>query len=266
MEKTLNFTLQKPSMESLSEPELIYKGPTLSYPPVFAHIYLTKAGQHPDPARSKYDPKGIVYKRIDLIAKMKRPRKAMNLLSKKKASEELTTSQDSTSAEEELVPFWYPEINIGLVQSDHSIDISSLTLTMARTLSLTMDRRHYLPILYLYEGWRLKDRRILLDPDSGVSTTVPLKISFSPIGLFKLQLLTHFDHSFQVNEALLGNDGEMEKLKQMFIDTNPYLLIATLLVSVIHSVFDFLAFKNGISPKYGLKVFPHWHPSSFPSL
>jgi len=34
-------------------------------------------------------------------------------------------------------------------------------------------------------------------------------------------------------------------LQQAFLDTNPYLLGITIVVSIVHSVFEFLAFKNG---------------------
>lgn len=39
--------------------------------------------------------------------------------------------------------------------------------------------------------------------------------------------------------------SETDKMKSMFKDTNPILLIVTFLVSLLHSTFDFLAFKNG---------------------
>ena len=38
---------------------------------------------------------------------------------------------------------------------------------------------------------------------------------------------------------------ESESMKRMLFETNPYLLALTFVVSVLHSVFDFLAFKNG---------------------
>jgi hypothetical protein len=31
----------------------------------------------------------------------------------------------------------------------------------------------------------------------------------------------------------------------MLVETNPWLLVLTFAVSILHSVFDFLAFKNG---------------------
>jgi hypothetical protein len=93
------------------------------------------------------------------------------------------------------------------------------------------------------EFWQLKEKRIILDNSRH---EYPLKISFSPIGMTKFQILTNFDQSLQMNEQLFGGDGETEKLKQMFVNTNPYLLMTTLAVSLLHSIFDILAFKNGM--------------------
>ena len=41
------------------------------------------------------------------------------------------------------------------------------------------------------------------------------------------------------------SDAEQDTLKQMLLDTNPYLLALTITISIVHSVFEFLAFKNG---------------------
>jgi len=42
------------------------------------------------------------------------------------------------------------------------------------------------------------------------------------------------------------NDDDQDSLKQAFLDTNPILLGVTIVVSIIHSIFEFLAFKNDI--------------------
>jgi len=44
-----------------------------------------------------------------------------------------------------------------------------------------------------------------------------------------------------------GVDTNMDDIKEMFLDTNPYLLAVTIVVSLLHSVFEFLALKNDIS-------------------
>jgi len=42
-----------------------------------------------------------------------------------------------------------------------------------------------------------------------------------------------------------ADDDEQDSLKEMLLETNPYLIAATVIVSVLHSVFELLAFKNG---------------------
>jgi hypothetical protein len=40
-------------------------------------------------------------------------------------------------------------------------------------------------------------------------------------------------------------DEDQDSLKEALLETSPYLLALTILVSVLHSVFELLAFKNG---------------------
>jgi hypothetical protein len=46
--------------------------------------------------------------------------------------------------------------------------------------------------------------------------------------------------------AGLAQDGEADEVKRIFLEGNPYLLGLTMFVSLLHTVFDFLAFKNDI--------------------
>ena len=41
-------------------------------------------------------------------------------------------------------------------------------------------------------------------------------------------------------------DGESDELKRVLLEGNPYFLAITFCVSILHSVFDMLAFKNDI--------------------
>lgn len=42
-------------------------------------------------------------------------------------------------------------------------------------------------------------------------------------------------------------DENMDEIKEMVMDTNPILFTVTFIVSLLHSVFEFLALKNGIN-------------------
>lgn len=44
-----------------------------------------------------------------------------------------------------------------------------------------------------------------------------------------------------------GMDEDQDSLKEAMLETNPYILAMTFVVSVVHSIFEFLAFKNGES-------------------
>ncbi|GMP26733.1 hypothetical protein CsSME_00003048 [Camellia sinensis var. sinensis] len=63
----------------------------------------------------------------------------------------------------------------------------------------------------------------------------------------KWQLFLQIDQSFQIHRSYGSMlEGEADELKRVFLEGNPYLLVITMIVSVFHSIFDFLAFKNDI--------------------
>ena len=39
-----------------------------------------------------------------------------------------------------------------------------------------------------------------------------------------------------------------DEVKEMILDTNRYLLFLGITVAILHSIFDYLALKNGFSP------------------
>jgi hypothetical protein len=54
------------------------------------------------------------------------------------------------------------------------------------------------------------------------------------------------EQSFAMQVSLgAARDGDEDELKRMFVETNPYLLGLTVIVTLLHTVFDCLAFKNG---------------------
>jgi hypothetical protein len=49
-----------------------------------------------------------------------------------------------------------------------------------------------------------------------------------------------------LGEAFVDDEDEdQDSLKEALLETSPYLLALTILVSILHSVFELLAFKNG---------------------
>lgn len=195
-----------------------------------------KAGVHPDPLISPFEATNSIYRRYQMIRNMKRPAKKINLLSQEKPSED---KQD----ENDLVPYWYPEVVINLVNIDENIPVASMPVQIRRYIFADRIRKAYYPIMYVNEFWELKAKR---QPflDASVKE-LPLKIHFSTTSFFKFTMMCQAHHTIQTGEASFGENNEFEKIKRMLLETAPWLIALTVFVSLLHIVFDFMAFKNG---------------------
>jgi len=79
--------------------------------------------------------------------------------------------------------------------------------------------------------------------------TLNLTITVAPIQLWKWQMYISQNLRQSWYGNLLGdeeNDEDQDTMKRALVETNPYLLIVTIVVSIIHTVFEILAFKNDI--------------------
>jgi hypothetical protein len=66
--------------------------------------------------------------------------------------------------------------------------------------------------------------------------------------MWKFQLYVQMGESFRTQAEMMGADAhsEFDEIKRMLRETNPILLGVTFTVSILHSIFEFLAFKNGL--------------------
>lgn len=83
-----------------------------------------------------------------------------------------------------------------------------------------------------------------------IYSVLPLTIHLEPLSMWKFSIYASFDESMkqQANNPLGGmSSSETDELKRMLMETNPILLATTAAVSLLHSAFEFLAFKNGMS-------------------
>ena len=205
--------------------------------PLYLHLHLMKSGIHPDPLKSPFNPLNGIYKRFPLFKSMIRPPKKVNLLG---GDAPLTSEK---SEKDDLVPYWYPDITVNLVNFDSNLEISSIPSFTRRFIYADRIRKQYYPIIYFNELWELKRKRIpILDEEFH---EMPLKISFSTTSLLFFRLMTYFDFAIKQQESVYGEHNEFESIKKMFIETSPWLIVLTFFISCLHALFDFLAFKNG---------------------
>ena len=74
-----------------------------------------------------------------------------------------------------------------------------------------------------------------------------LSASYSPIGLLKWTLQNQMEESWRKQASGgLQKPSDVDEFKRMLMETSPWLLAVTFSVSLLHIVFDTLAFKNDI--------------------
>jgi len=103
----------------------------------------------------------------------------------------------------------------------------------------------YYPILYQSEFWITFAS---LKEVNGTMKSSDIDIAYEPVSMWKWQLQSQTEDNWRKQEAFTGEEDEgNDMLRNMLLDTNPYLLAVTAIVSMLHTVFDILAFKNDIS-------------------
>lgn len=158
--------------------------------------------------------------------------------------------------QEDGTAFWYPELDISLMSDTSAYDLSLLHPVLLRHLLADHETRKFHPPLYLNDFWHTKERRMAVEAGRE-EDRLPLRLSFGPLSLYRLQMLLAFDHSFRLNAKLFdegssaggggdGFSGGLDGLKEGLRSTAPWLLFLTLAVSLLHTLFDLLAFKNDI--------------------
>ena len=103
----------------------------------------------------------------------------------------------------------------------------------------------YYPILYNSEFWISYGS---LKEVNGTMKESVVDVSLEPVPMWKWQLQSGMETNQRKQESFTGEeDDSNDMLRTMLLETNPYLLVVTAIVSVLHTVFDILAFKNDIS-------------------
>lgn len=105
----------------------------------------------------------------------------------------------------------------------------------------------YMPILYASDFWLLNSHLILLnDTTSPDNLTVTFKAGTYSKDYFGYQ--KQFLLSQKQNEAWgLQSASDYNEYKRVWLETNFWLLSLTCVVTLLHTVFEFLAFKSDIS-------------------
>eukprot|EP00943_MAST-04B_sp_MAST-4B-sp1_P005343 g5343.t1 len=245
---------------------------------IYAHIYFCKASMAPNPKDpSKYD-KNTIYRRHELTSfrLQRNKRKKINLfqsivmtsnnmdVKSNVQQERLDRSDDGIGNMVNIGRYWKPQISIHLIKNIPPFSRKDMPLGL-RELGILFHRNgKFYPPIYVNEFWLMSHTFILLDSDKhGQAFTsnnvrcekvntlhndiVPLTMYYETMDYYKWYFQAQMEASWAIQRTL-GTQRmyEQDETKRIFIETNPKILILAFVVSVLHTVFDFLAFKNDI--------------------
>lgn len=93
----------------------------------------------------------------------------------------------------------------------------------------------YKPIIFPNDFWQLRSQYIEINTTTPV---LPLTVIFQPMSYLKFQIYATMVASFNEAAKQPGvSNAEFDEIKRMLVETNPYFLGLTALVSILHVVY-----------------------------
>lgn len=163
-------------------------------------------------------------------------------------------------ASDTVISYWKPEVAVRLVTDFTEYPVSHVPLSISRNIvhpkytvpknhrrinSGVPHQRYYKPPFHVDEIGLTSDKYV---PLNETVRSLPLTLSFEPMSVQRWLLMDTMQKSLQMNKESLGfSDKDLDDVRRLISDTSVYLLGLTLLASVLHLLFEFLAFQSDVS-------------------
>ena len=232
---------------------------------LWAHFFVGKSGAQLDPTAPDYDT-SIAYHFIRPFTQYltkKRISKTRNLLAGSNA-----TAPEGEEEEEEAAPkgltvasFYHPNFTLSFIPDSGLQNYPAMHPALRQFVQLERtgardasgNNGWYYPVLYVNTFWQLREH--MTELNSSIKE-LPLHIHLKNSPNWQFNIMASIDEGQKMNreKALRGEpvgpggDGaEFEEFKRILLDSNPYLLATTGVVTILHMIFEMLAFKNDVS-------------------
>ncbi|KZT72534.1 cleft lip and palate associated transmembrane protein [Daedalea quercina L-15889] len=220
---------------------------------LWADIFLVKDGASPDPSKPNFDARAIHHARKLLTRYLPKTkiRKEKNLLS---GAQGVVHEEPDGPQQDDIIigSHWHPNLTLALVSDAAVVPVSKLAEPVSRHIQFYTEgdqsgtRLLYKPIIFPNDFWLLRSQFIEIN-----STTprLPLQVTFQPMSYWKFQIFASLTQGFDEAAKQQGgaSGAELDEIKRMLVETNPWFLGVTALVSVLHMVFEMLAFSSDVS-------------------
>ncbi|KAJ9267084.1 hypothetical protein DTO212C5_6149 [Paecilomyces variotii] len=226
---------------------------------LWAHFYVGISGSQLDPLAKDYSPEKAYHflRPLNQYLPKRKTKKLKNLLTDEDNAEE---PEDDTPAIQ-IVSYYHPNFTVSVVPDTGVQKFRMMAPAIRQHLELestgardiTGQNGWYYPVIFLNKFWQLRSHMTELN---STVDTVPLRITLNNLQNWKFSLMASIDEGMKQNARQAatggpmpaGGDGsEFEVVKEILLDTSVWLLATTGVVSILHMIFETLAFKNDIS-------------------
>ncbi|XP_059485713.1 putative lipid scramblase CLPTM1 [Neocloeon triangulifer] len=216
---------------------------------IFLHVYVTKAGRSPDPKSPKYVGKDVAYaQRMMNRFKKRHYVKTHNLLTGETAASEEHQKKAETT-KKEVVSHWHPNITVNIITDFTNWVQGSVPPPLDEYVVFLPGGNFYKPVVYMNDYWNMQRD---YQPINDTTLELKLQVTFQPLSLLRWQLYAAQSMRNKWTSGVFGDtfaddeDVDQDSLKEALLETSPYLLGLTFAISILHSIFEILAFKNDI--------------------
>ncbi|XP_037805461.1 cleft lip and palate transmembrane protein 1-like protein [Lucilia sericata] len=134
------------------------------------------------------------------------------------------------------------EVHVSLLTDLISLSAKDVPPEMAQLIHVNRHQQ-ILPILKTdFFNIRMKN----LVPVNRNMTTFTITFHFRPMSIGKLRLMLMIEHAMKMMLQMGFTKNDIEEVKSVLSETNLYFLLATIFLASIHTLFDFLSFKNDV--------------------
>lgn len=102
----------------------------------------------------------------------------------------------------------------------------------------------YYPPMFPNDFWLLRENLYAIND---TLTQLPLRVNYQALSSMKFGIFSTMTASMEQQAAQSGSGAEIDEVKRMLTETSPWLLITTGVVTVLHMLFEFLAFSSDVS-------------------
>ena len=151
-----------------------------------------------------------------------------------------------------IAEHWNPLISLRHVVDFSSYPLDKVPPMVGNSLVVRRDTMEYIPVLFDDTLVSTSDKLMVLND---TITSLPLEIKIDASSRARWLLSVLMEQSIQMmTESMGANDRDGDDVRKLVTETNPIFLLGVLTVSMLHMLFDVLAFRSEISFWNGLET------------